>query len=39
MITNFEQITAELNDKELEMLPLVIAGFKRYTKDNPIKAA
>jgi len=37
MITNFENITHELNDIELEMLPLMIEGFKRYTKQYPIK--
>ena len=38
MITNFEEITQELNKDELAILHLVIQGFKGYTKDNPIKA-
>ena len=37
MITNFENITHELTEIELEMLPLIVNGFKRYTKNNPIK--
>jgi hypothetical protein len=37
MITNFENITHELSDIELEMLPLMVNGFKRYTKQYPIK--
>ena len=35
MITNFEKITYELTDVELKMLPLIIQGFKRYTKEYP----
>ena len=38
MITNFEQITSELNQKELAIVPTIVEGFKRYTKENPIKA-
>lgn len=38
MITNFENITHELTDDELAIVPLVISGFKRYTKDFTIKA-
>ncbi len=38
MITNFENETPELNDKELAILPVVIHGFRHYKKDNPIKA-
>jgi hypothetical protein len=38
MITNFEQITSELNPKELEIVPRIIKAFKKYTKENPIKA-
>ena len=38
MITNFENITTELNEKELEILPSIIKAFRKYTKDNPIKA-
>lgn len=37
MITNFEKITYELTDVELKMLPLIIQGFKRYTKEYPVK--
>jgi hypothetical protein len=37
MITNFENITQELSDIEIQMLPLMVNGFKRYTKQNPIK--
>lgn len=37
MITNFESITYELTEAEHKMLPMVISGFKNYTKDNPIK--
>lgn len=38
MITNFEQITHELSGAELQLLPGIIASFKRRTKNNPIKA-
>ena len=38
-ITNFEDHTNELNDKELEILPLVIHSFRKYDKDSPIKSA
>lgn len=38
MITNFENITQELNEDELKLVPLLISGFKKRTKDNPIKA-
>ena len=38
-ITNFEDFTNELNDKELEILPLVIHSFRKYDKDSPIKSA
>lgn len=37
MITNFEDITYELTDKELKLVPLIISGLKTKTKDNPIK--
>ncbi len=39
MLTNFEDQTYELTDSETTILPLVIAGFSRYTKENPIKEA
>ena len=38
MITNFEDITSELNDDELRILPLIIKGFNQYKKSNPINA-
>jgi hypothetical protein len=38
MITNFEDFTGELSDDELNILPAVIHSFRRYKKDNPIKA-
>jgi hypothetical protein len=38
MITNFENYTNELNDQEMEILPIVIHGFRAYKKNNPIKA-
>lgn len=38
MITNFEHLTTELNDKELAIVPSIIKAFKNYTKENPIKA-
>ena len=38
MITNFEQITMELSEAEIETLKGLIAGFSKRTKDNPIKA-
>ena len=37
-ITNFENYTAELTDQELEILPIIIHGFRAYKKNNPIKA-
>lgn len=38
MITNFEQITADLNEYELSLVPAFINGFKHHSKQNPIKA-
>ena len=37
-ITNFENYTHELTDQEMEILPIVIHGFRAYKKNNPIKA-
>lgn len=37
-ITNFEDFTSELTDQELEILPIVIHGFRAYKKNNPIKS-
>ncbi len=38
MLENFEEHTPELNDDELKLIPLLIAGFKSYNKDNTIKS-
>ena len=38
MLTNFENYTHELTDQEMEILPIVIHGFRAYKKNNPIKA-
>ena len=38
MITTFETYTAELTSEEMEILPLIIHGFRAYKKNNPIKA-
>ena len=38
MITNFEEYTHELSAEEIEILPLVVNGFRHYKKTNPIKA-
>jgi hypothetical protein len=38
MITNFEHVTFELTNEEMEILPLVMHGFRHYKKTNPIKA-
>jgi hypothetical protein len=38
MITNFEQLTAELSEDELLIIPVLITGFKNHTKKNPIKS-
>jgi hypothetical protein len=38
MITNFEEHTYELSSEEMEILQLVIHGFRAYKKTNPIKA-
>ena len=37
MIKTFEKFTFELTDKEKEILPLLINGFRFYNKNNPIK--
>lgn len=39
MITNFGEETEPLTDEEKQMIPILITGFKKYTKDNPIKGA
>ena len=38
MITNFEEHTSELTSEEMEILPIVVHGFRNYKKENPIKA-
>jgi len=38
MITTFEEHTSELTSEEMEILPIVVHGFRNYKKDNPIKA-
>ena len=37
MITNFETLTNELTEIEMQMLDRLVIGFKNYTKSNPIK--
>ena len=37
-ITNFNEYTYELTSEEMEILQLVIHGFRAYKKTNPIKA-
>lgn len=39
MITNFEDITHELNEYEMSLVAIVVLGFGKYTIDNPIKSA
>lgn len=38
MITNFEDITTELNAQELLLVPVIASAFRKYTISNPIKA-
>lgn len=38
MIEGFEDFTSELNEKELELIPVMVKAFRKYGKDNPIKA-
>ena len=38
MLTNFEEITVELTEDELKVLPFLLAGLKARTEHNPIKA-
>lgn len=38
MITNFEEVTKELTAEELAVVPLMVKGFLKHGKDNPIKA-
>ncbi len=39
MITNFELLTNELDSEEIRLIEILIAGFKKRRKGNPIKAA
>ena len=38
MIKNFEDNTNELTEYELTLIPAMIRGFGRYSKEYPIKA-
>lgn len=38
MINGFEDFTNELNEDEKKLIPILMSGFKKYSKDNPIKA-
>jgi hypothetical protein len=38
MITNFEEITQELEADEKHLIKVLVAGFQTKTKENPIKA-
>ena len=38
MVTNFENITQELSEEEKKYIYLLVTGFEKRTKDNPIKA-
>ena len=38
MITNFEEHTSELTSEEMDILPIVVHGFRNYKKESPIKA-
>ena len=38
MIENFESQTYDLTDEELNLLPMIIAGFRRHDETCPIKA-
>jgi hypothetical protein len=38
MVTNFEDVTKELSDEECKYISILITGFQKRTKDNPIKA-
>jgi hypothetical protein len=37
-VTNFEEFTHELTSEEMEILPIVVHGFRNYKKTNPIKS-
>ena len=38
MLTNFAEVTHELDEEEIKLIPILIAGFKSHPKDKPIKA-
>jgi hypothetical protein len=38
MIKTFEEHTSELTAEEMEILPIVVHGFRNYKKANPIKS-
>lgn len=38
MITGFEDITYELSDYEMSLVPVMVKGFQNHKIDNPIKA-
>jgi pyrrolidone-carboxylate peptidase len=38
MITNFEDLTQELSEKERQLIPILMSGFRHITKDKPLKA-
>jgi len=38
MVTNFEDITPNISEQELDIIPLLVAGFSSHGKNNPIKA-
>lgn len=38
MITNFENETEELSEKELALVPIMVDGFKKITKEKPWKS-
>jgi hypothetical protein len=38
MIKTFEEHTSELTAEEMQILQLVVNGFRHYKKDSPIKA-
>lgn len=38
MVTNFEHITSELTQQELELIPILVKGFHKHRKENPILA-
>lgn len=38
MITNFDNITSELTQQELDLIPILVKGFRKHGKGNPILA-